>query len=298
MHGVIRSLDEEFPVEEFARVSAACHYIEQLNPLHPRVGLVLGSGLTALAAEVAEQREIPYETIPYWPRPPTPGHSGRLLLGKLAEVPLAVMVDRPHFYEGYSMKEVTFPVRVLGRLGVHSLVVTSAAGAVNPKLRPGELALISDHLNLMAANPLVGSNEERFGPRFPDMTEAYDGSYRALARDAARQLGASLPEGVYAALSGPSYETPAEIRYLHAIGADLVGMSTVPEVIVANHLGMRVLGLACVTNLAAGLRKQLRDQKLSHEEVLSVGAQTTGKLVALLRAVIPHIAQAGESTAS
>ena len=298
MHGVMRSLVEESPVEEFARVSAACQYIEQLNPLHPRVGLVLGSGLTALAAEVAEQREIPYETIPYWPRPPTPGHSGRLLLGKLAEVPLAVMVDRPHFYEGYSMKEVTFPIRVLGRLGVRSLMVTSAAGAVNPELRPGELALISDHLNLMAANPLVGSNEERFGPRFPDMTEAYDRCYRDLALAAARQLGVSLPEGVYAALSGPSYETPAEIRYLRAIGADLVGMSTVPEVIEARHMGMRVLGISCVTNLAAGLREQLRDQKLSHEEVLAVAAQTTGKLVTLLRAVIPHIAQGSESTAS
>ena len=289
-------------MEEFARVSAACHYIEQLIfanfRLRPRLGLMLGSGLTALAAEVAERQEIPYETIPYWPCPSTLGDSGKLLLGKLGEVPLAMMVGRPHFYEGYSMKEVTFPIRVLGRLRVRSLVVTSAAGAVNPELRPGELALISDHLNLMAANPLVGSNEERFGPRFPDMTEAYDGSYRALARDAARQLGVSLPEGVYAALSGPSYETPAEIRYLRAIGADLVGMSTVPEVIVANHLGMRVLGLACVTNLAAGLRKQLWDQKLSHEEVLSVGAQTTGKLVTLLRAIIPLIAQPGESTAS
>ena len=300
----MRPLPEEFPVEEFARVSAACQYIEQLSfanfRLRPRVGLVLGSGLAAFAVEVAERLEIPYEAIPHWPRPTTPGHSGRLLLGKLAEVPVAVMVGRLHLYEGYSVKKVTFPVRVLGCLGVRSLVVTNAAGAVNPELPPGELALICDHLNLLAANPLVGPNEERFGPRFLDMSEAYDRRYRSLAREAAQQLGLPLAEGVYAALPGPSYETPAEIRYLRAIGADLVGMSTVPEVIVANHIGMRVLGLSCVTNLAAGLGEHLRDhlgeEKLSHEEVLEVGAQATSKLVALLRAVVPRIAQETKST--
>ena len=279
-------------MEESARFSAARQCIEQLSPLRPRLGLVLGSGLGAFAEQVAERLEISYETIPHWPRPTTPGHSGKLLLGKLAEVPLAVLVGRLHFYEGYSVKQVTFPIRVLGCFGVRSLVVTNAAGAIHPELRPGELALISDHLNLLAANPLAGPNDDRFGPRFLDMSEAYDRRYRALARAAAAQLGLSLPEGVYAALPGPSYETPAEIRYLRSIGADLVGMSTVPEVIVANHMGMRVLGISCVTNLAAGLR----EQKLSHEEVLETGARATDNLVALLRAVIPRIAHETEST--
>ncbi len=273
-------------MDEFDRVSAARCYIEQATAVRPRAGLVLGSGLGAFAEEVAERVSIPYTEIPHWPRSTAVGHAGKLVLGKVEGVPTAVMAGRVHFYEGYTMKEVTFPVRVLGSLGVRSLVLTNAAGGINLSLSQGGLVLISDHLNLQGANPLIGGNEERFGPRFPDMSEAYDRRYRALARAAAEELGIELREGVYAALTGPSYETPAEIRYLRAIGADMVGMSTVPEVIVANHMGMRVLGISCVTNMAAGIL----DQKISHEEVLETGERVKGALIALLRAIIPRIA--------
>lgn len=273
-------------MDEFDKVSATRCCIEQATAMRPRVGLVLGSGLGAFAEEVAERVSIPYTEIPHWPRSTAVGHAGKLVLGKVEGVPTAVMAGRVHFYEGYTMKEVTFPVRVLGSLGVRSLVLTNAAGGINLSLSQGGLVLISDHLNLQGTNPLIGSNEERFGPRFPDMSEAYDRRYRALARTAAEELGIELREGVYAGLTGPSYETPAEIRYLRTIGADMVGMSTVPEVIVANHLGMRVLGISCVTNMAAGIL----DRKISHEEVLETGERVKGALIALLRAIIPRIA--------
>ncbi len=272
---------------EFAKVSAARRYIQRATAHKPQVGLVLGSGLGAFAEEVTDRVEIPYQKIPHWPRSTAIGHAGKLVLGTVEGTPVAVMAGRVHLYEGYRVKEVVFPVRVMGALGVRSLVVTNAAGGINVNFGQGGLVLISDHLNLQGTNPLVGPNDDRFGVRFPDMTEAYDRRFRALAHQAAEALGLRLNEGVYAALSGPSYETPAEIRYLRAIGADMVGMSTVPEVIVANHMGIRVLGISCVTNMAAGIL----DRKLSHQEVLDTGEQVKGDFIALLRAVVPRIAR-------
>ncbi len=273
----------------FDKVTEARRFIESKTSLRPKVGLVLGSGLGAFAEHVAERAEIPYSEIPHWPVSTAVGHAGKLVLGAVEGVPAAVMAGRVHYYEGYSMQEVTFPVRVLGAMGVRSLLLTNAAGGINLALKQGGLVLLSDHLNLQGDHPLKGPNEERLGPRFPDMTEAYNRHYRELAHAAAREQGLELLEGVYAVLSGPSYETPAEIRYLRTIGADLVGMSTVPEVIVANHMGIRCLAISCVTNMAAGIL----DRKISHEEVLETGERVKGALTALLRKLIPRIAHAG-----
>jgi purine-nucleoside phosphorylase len=273
-------------MDDFEKVAAARQHIEQRTELRPHVALVLGSGLGAFADEVADRTEIPYAEIPHWPRSTAVGHAGKLVMGRVEGVPAAVMAGRVHFYEGYALQEVTFPVRVLGSLGVRSLILTNAAGGINTALSQCALVLISDHLNLQGSNPLIGPNEDRWGPRFPDMSEAYDRRYREAAREVAAGLGIRLHEGVYAALSGPSYETPAEIRYLRAIGADTVGMSTVPEVIVANHMGLRVLAISCVTNMAAGILPQ----KICHEEVLEAGEKVRGQLIALLRGLIPKIA--------
>ena len=215
---------------------------------------------------------------------------GGLVIGKIGDLTVAAMQGRVHQYEGYSSREAGFPVRVLGRLGVKSLVLTNAAGGINSAYGKGALVLLSDHINLQGDNPLNGPNDERFGPRFPDMSEAYCRLYRRLALEAAGELGIELKEGVYAALSGPSYETPAEIRYLRAIGADLVGMSTVPEVIVARHMGIRVLAISCVTNMAAGLSAG----EINHDEVLQTGERVRGTLLALLTAVLPRIAAQGK----
>jgi purine-nucleoside phosphorylase len=229
---------------------------------------------------------IPYADIPNFPRSTAAGHAGRLVIGKSGDVTVAGMQGRIHQYEGYSSREAAFPVRVLGRLGIKSLVITNAAGGINPAYRQGALVVLSDHINLQGNNPLNGPNDERFGPRFPDMSEAYSRSYRRIALDAARELGMEVSEGVYAALPGPSYETPAEIRHLRTIGADLVGMSTVPEVIVARHMGIAVLGISCVTNLAAGLS----EGAIHHEEVLETGERVSTTLLALLTAILPRIA--------
>lgn len=273
-------------MDEYTKITEAGAAIERLAAVKPRVALVLGSGLGAFAGEVSGAVEVPYAGIPHWPRSTAIGHAGKLVLGCVESVPVAVMAGRVHFYEGYSLKEVTFPARVLGSLGVKSLILTNAAGGIRMDLNQGALVLISDHINLQGSNPLIGPNDERFGPRFPDMSEAYSRRYRELARAAAARLGIQLHEGVYAAVSGPSYETPAEIRYLRAIGADMVGMSTVPEVIVANHMGVKVLGISCVTNMAAGIL----DQKISHQEVLETGERVKGQFIRLLKAVIPLIA--------
>jgi purine-nucleoside phosphorylase len=254
-------------------------------PAPPRVALVLGSGLGAFADELSERIELPYDTIANWPRSTAIGHAGKLVFGTLEGVPVAVMSGRAHLYEGYTPEQVTFGVRVLGTLGVRSLVLTNAAGGINLLYSRGELVLISDHINLQWANPLAGPNDDALGPRFPDMSEAYCRQYRELARSAAAELGIELSEGVYAAMLGPSYETPAEIRFLRTIGADLVGMSTVPEVIVANHMGLKVLAISCVTNMAAGILPH----KINHEEVLETGARVRGTLVRLLRTVIPRL---------
>jgi purine-nucleoside phosphorylase len=251
----------------------------------PRVAIVLGSGLGAFADELSDGAEFPYASIPHWPASTAVGHAGKLVFGTLEGVPVAVMSGRAHLYEGYSPERVTFGVRVLRTLGARSVVLTNAAGGINLLYSQGALVLVSDHINLQWANPLAGPNQDEFGPRFPDMSEAYSRRYREIAQTAAAELGIELSEGVYAAMLGPSYETPAEIRFLRTIGADLVGMSTVPEVIVANHMGMKVLAISCVTNMAAGILPR----RINHEEVLETGARVRGTLVRLLRTVIPRL---------
>lgn len=266
-------------------IAAARDCLEGRTELRPRVAVVLGSGLGGFAAELAERVEIPYGEIPGWPCSTAIGHAGKLVFGRLGGIPVAVMSGRAHLYEGYTPAQVTFGVRVLGSLGVRAMVFTNAAGGINLAFSRGGLVLISDHINLQGSNPLVGPNDERLGPRFPDMTEAYSRRYREIAREAAAEMGIELKEGVYAALLGPNYETPAEIRYLRAIGADMVGMSTVPEVIVANHMGMRVLGISCVTNMAAGILPV----KIRHEEVLETGAMVRETLIGLLKKILPRL---------
>lgn len=272
----------------FAQAEAAAHHLLSHTTVRPRIGLVLGSGLGSFADELAQPVRIPYTVIPHFPRSTAIGHAGQMVIGFVSKVPVVAMQGRVHLYEGYSAQQVAFPVRVFARMGIRAIIFTNAAGGINLNYQQGALVLISDHLNLQGQNPLVGPNEERFGERFPDMTQAYSRSYRELARKAAERLGKDLPEGVYAGLLGPSYETPAEIRYLRTIGADLVGMSTVPEVIAARHMGINVLAISCVTNMAAGIL----DKPLSSDEVFETTERVRGNFVALLRGVIPEIASA------
>jgi purine-nucleoside phosphorylase len=250
------------------------------------VGVVLGSGLGAFADTLEGRAETPYADIPGWPVSTAIGHAGKLVTGRIGDTEVIALSGRAHLYEGYTAQQVTFGIRELGRRGVRGVVLTNAAGGINLKYKPGDLVLIADHINLMGANPLTGPNDDSLGPRFPDMSEAYSCAYREIAKKTGAALGLTLAEGVYAALAGPAYETPAEIRYLRAIGADLVGMSTVPETIVANHMGMKVLAISCVTNMAAGVLPR----KLDHQEVLDTGARVRDTLVALLRSVIPKLA--------
>jgi purine-nucleoside phosphorylase len=263
----------------------AVAYIRDVTVREPRVVVVLGSGLGAFADELADPISIPYSEIPGWPVSTAAGHAGKLVFGKLGKLDVAVMAGRAHLYEGYTPAQVTMGVRVLHRLGARSVVFTNAAGGINLSYRQGTLVVISDHINLQGSNPLIGHNDDSEGPRFPDMTEAYSSAYRAKAHQVAQQLKIQLDEGVYAAVSGPSYETPAEIRYLRTIGADLVGMSTVPEVIVANYLGMQVLAISCVTNMAAGILPQ----KLDHKEVMETGYRVRDTLIRFLKALLPKL---------
>jgi purine-nucleoside phosphorylase len=263
----------------------ASEFIESRITLRPRIAVVLGSGLGDFADRLDNPSVVPYSDIPGWPRSTAVGHAGRLVVGAIDGLPVAALAGRVHLYEGYTAQQVVFGIRALSRIGIDSLVLTNAAGGINPAYKPGQLVLISDHINLLGQNPLTGPNDEALGPRFPDMTEAYSKEYREIARAAGKEIGLDLAEGVYAALPGPSYETPAEIRYLRTIGADLVGMSTVPETIVANHMGMKVLGISCVTNLAAGVS----GEKLNHEEVLAAGRGVAGTMVELLRRVLPRL---------
>jgi purine-nucleoside phosphorylase len=258
--------------------------------LRPKIAVALGSGLGPFAERLTGAIKIAYEKIPGFPRATATGHAGKLIIGKLGAVPLAVMQGRVHLYEGHSVRDVVFPVRVLRRMGVRTVILTNAAGGIGDGLQPGALVLIRDHINLQGVNPLAGANDENWGQQFPDMTYAYAEKYRAIAREEARKLGIELREGVYAGLAGPSYETPAEIRYLKTIGADMVGMSTVAETIAARHAGMGVLGISCVANRAAGLG----GETLDHAEVLAVGQRTQDRLGDLLSAVIPRIAQEDE----
>jgi purine-nucleoside phosphorylase len=266
-------------------INEAVHFLESHTALRPHVAVVLGSGLGAFADELADPIEFPYSAIPGWACSTAIGHAGKLVFGKLGALDVAVMAGRVHLYEGYTPAQVTFGVRVLGSLGVRSIVFTNAAGGINLALERGGLVLISDHINLQGSNPLAGPNDDTLGPRFPDMSEAYSRTLRTLAHEVGSEIGIQLAEGVYAAVLGPSYETPAEIRYLRTIGADLVGMSTVPEAIVANHMGMRVLGISCVTNMAAGILPQ----KIDHAEVLETGEMVRDTLVRFLKALLPRM---------
>jgi purine-nucleoside phosphorylase len=266
-------------------LEAAVSVLRERAPLEPKVGLVLGSGLGGLVEELEDRVEVAYSDIPGWPASTAVGHAGVLVLGTLRDVPVAAMVGRAHLYEGVAADRVAFGVRVLGKLGIRSLVVTNAAGGINPDFAPGQLVVISDHVNLQGASALAGPNDESLGPRFPDMSDAYDPELRASAREAAIRLGIDLREGVYAAWLGPQFETPAEIRFMRAIGGDLAGMSTVQEVIAARHMGIRVLGISVVTNPAAGVSAE----KIDHEAVLEVGARSAGSLTALVRELVPTL---------
>lgn len=267
-------------------LAAAVEAIRSRTPLQPSVGVVLGSGLGAFADAIDDAVEIPYEEIPGWPRSTAVGHAGRLVLGTFGGVPVAAMKGRAHLYEGHAPARVAFGVRVLGSLGATTLVLTNACGAIDTSLEPGRLVLISDHLNLQGVSPLVGPNDEALGTRFPDMSDAYDPVLRDAAAAAAARLGIPLGEGVYAAWLGPAFETPAEIRMMRALGADLVGMSTVPEVLAARHMGIRCLAISCVTNMAAGVLPE----PIDHERVLEIGAGAAGSLTALLREIVPQLA--------
>ncbi|HYE66010.1 MAG TPA: purine-nucleoside phosphorylase [Pyrinomonadaceae bacterium] len=273
------------PSSLYERAEHAARVIRARWSEEARIALVLGSGLGAFADDLEETAKIPYEEIPGFARSTVEGHAGRLVLGKTEGVPVLAMQGRFHYYEGYSFDEVVFPIRVLGRLGVRSLVLTNAAGGINVAFDQGALMIISDHLNLMGVNPLRGLNDQRFGPRFPDMSEVYSRDYQEIAVEEAHQMGLELRRGIYAAMSGPSYETPAEVRMLRTLGADAVGMSTVPEAIVARHMGMKVLGISCITNMAAGVI----DQPINHDEVIETGARVHETFKELLRRIIPKL---------
>lgn len=271
---------------EFERADSAASFLLSKTGLRPKIGLVLGSGLGAFADEFTAATRIPYAEIPHFPQSTAVGHAGKLVFGKVGDVPVAGMQGRVHLYEGYSAKNVAFPIRVFFRMGVKAVILTNAAGGIKHEFTQGKLVVIKDHINLQGVSPLTGANDERFGPRFPDMTIAYDRRFREMTVGEGNRHSIGAYEGVYAALPGPNYETPAEIRYLRSIGADLVGMSTVPEVIAARHCGMRVLGISCVTNAAAGIL----DKPLDHKEVLETGERVRGQFIALLKAIIPRIA--------
>jgi purine-nucleoside phosphorylase len=269
-------------------IDEARQYIESRASSRPAIAVVLGSGLGALADALEDRTEIPYREIPGWPASTAIGHAGKLVIGKLDRLDVAVMAGRAHLYEGNTPAQATHGVRVLRALGVRSIVFTNAAGGINRELERGGLVLISDHINLMGLNPLVGPNDESCGPRFPDMSDAYTHEFRTIAKEVAAELCIPVSEGVYAAMLGPCYETPAEIRMLRTMGADVVGMSTAPEVIVANYLGMKSLAISCVTNMAAGILPQ----KLSHQEVLETGAAVRDTLLRYLTRLLPRLAAA------
>src|SRR6266404_716719 len=276
------------PSGEFLQAEKAANFILSKSKLRPKIALVLGSGLGAFANEFENTAKIPYARIPNFPRSTAIGHAGQLVVGKVGGIAVAAMQGRVHLYEGYSAKQVAFPIRVFARMGVKALIVTNAAGGINLNYSEGALVALRDHINLQGANPLIGANDDRFGPRFPDMTRAYDAEFRRFVAEAGKKLSLSLYEGVYLALAGPNYETPAEIHSLRTLGADLVGMSTVPEVLVARHSCIRVLGISCVTNMAAGIT----GKTLSAEEVFETGAKVKHQFIGLLRAIIPRIAAA------
>jgi purine-nucleoside phosphorylase len=272
-------------ISYYEKVVAAAEYVRGQSPVTPSIGVILGSGLGEFASSVGKPASIGYEQIPHWPASNVVGHEGRVVIGGVADHVVAVLAGRAHFYEGHDLRTVTFATRVLGVLGVKTLIITNAAGGVNTRFKPGTLMVIDDHINLIGSNPLIGPNDDRFGPRFPDMSEVYSSRLRQLADAAAAKLGLPVEHGVYAAWHGPSYETPAEIRLLRMIGADAIGMSTVPEAIVARHMGIEVLGISCITNFAAGVLPQ----PLDHNEVLETARRVRREFMGLLQAVIAGV---------
>ena len=269
----------------YDEVQSAAERIRAVSAAIPDVAIVLGSGLGGFASSLGGAVSIPYQDIPNWPVSKVVGHEGRLVVGEVGGRHIAALSGRAHFYEGHDLRKVTFAVRVLGVLGVRTVVLTNAAGGINTTFSPGDLMVIDDHINLLGSSPLVGPNDERFGVRFPDLTHVYSPRLRRLADDTAAKQGITLRHGVYAACHGPSYETPAEVRYLRTIGADAVGMSTVPEAIVARHMGLEVLGISCITNFAAGVLPQ----PLNHDEVLETAERVRLTFIALLNGVIAGI---------
>jgi purine-nucleoside phosphorylase len=274
------------PSERLRRLDAAASLVRACTPLAPRIGVILGSGLGAFADSLVDAVSVPYAQIPHFPASTVVGHGGALVVGRCGGVPVAVMSGRVHYYEGYTLEQVVFPARVLARLGVGTLLVTNAAGAVNTAFSPGDLMVIEDHINMLG-NPLLGPNEEALGERFIDLSEAYDRRLRDVAEAACRASGVTPRRGVYLALTGPSFETPAEIRMLRTLGADAVGMSTVPEVIAVRHMGVRVAGLSCITNMAAGVL----DRKLDHREVLETGERVKSALIQVIGRIVAEAAK-------
>ena len=277
---------KQSPTTLYERAEEAARMIRSRATADVSVAVVLGSGLGAFAEDLTDAVSIPYHEIPGFARSTVEGHAGKLVIGKAGEITIAAMQGRFHFYEGYSLEDVTFPTRVLKLLGVRTLVLTNAAGTLNVEFTPGSLMIISDHLNLLGDNPLRGVNDPRFGPRFPDLSSVYSPELQSLVIDEGSRMGLEVRRGIYAALAGPSYETPAEIHMLRSLGADAVGMSTVPEAIVARHMSMRVVGISCITNLAAGVS----DVPVDHSQVMATGERVREKFSELLRRIIPRLA--------
>ena len=271
--------------DDYTRAEEAAQFILARTQERPRIAVVLGSGLGGFADELRDATSIAYEDVPHHPKSTAIGHLGRLLIGRVDGIPLAVMQGRVHLYEGYSAQEVAFPIRVFARMGIRAVVLTNAAGGINLEYREGALVVLSDHINLQGQNPLVGPNDDRLGLRHPDMTDVYNAQFRQFALEESPRLEGNVYEGVYAAVTGPSFETPSEIRLLRTVGADLVGMSTVPEAIAARHAGLEVLAISCVTNMAAGIT----GEKITAEEVIDTGERVRGKFLALLRALLPKM---------
>ncbi|NMD70248.1 purine-nucleoside phosphorylase [Bacillus sp. DNRA2] len=266
----------------FTQIENAARFLQETSKRTPKIGLILGSGLGILADEIESTVKIPYHTIPDFPVSTVEGHAGQLVFGQLNGLEVVAMQGRFHYYEGYSFDKVTFPVRVMKQLGVDTLIVTNAAGGINENFKPGDLMLISDHINNMGSNPLIGQNEAKLGPRFPDMSEAYNRQLREKAKAIATELQIPIKEGVYVGNTGPSYETPAEINMLRILGGDAVGMSTVPEVIVARHAGLSVLGISCISNMAAGIL----DQPLTHDEVIETTEKVKANFIQYIKAIV------------
>lgn len=267
------------------KIAASVAGLQKKITAPPEIALILGSGLSTMAEDIEAKYYIPYMDIPHMPISTVEGHINQFVVGQLMGKKVIAMQGRFHYYEGYNLQEVTYPIRVIKQLGIEVLIVTNAAGGINKKFQVADLMLIEDHINLMGNNPLIGPNDSSMGPRFPDMNEAYNLKLRQIAENEAIKQGITLQKGVYAGLTGPTYETPAEVRYLRTIGADAVGMSTVPEVIVAKYLGIKVLGISCITNLAAGLL----EQPLSHEEVMAVGIKVRDKFSRLIKGIIHEV---------